>query len=457
MLFLACQINAQEINGKWNGILDVQGMQLTIAFNIEEEDGTLLTSMDSPDQGVSGIPTDETIFVDGNLTITIAAMQIKYEGKFDEEKNSIEGTFNQGPMSIPLTLSKEKVVKEVKSKPQDPKDFPYNQEEVRFINKNGGHKIAGTLTTPTDGSFNKVLVLITGSGPQNRDEELLGHRPFLVLSDHLTRNGTAVLRCDDRGVAESEGDFQTATSEDFVTDISAAVDYLQSRADMKGKKIGLLGHSEGGMIAPMLAAKRKDIDLIVLLAGPGINIVELMMLQTSLMAKAEGAPDDIVDANSKILNAAFEYLKENPTKENEALTSGLRKIFDEGYDKFPESARAEMGTKEEFFDEHSKMILTDWFRFFIGFEPAEHLSKVSCPVLAVNGELDLQVTSKENLKGIEDALTNAGNENFTVKEFPGLNHLFQTATTGASSEYSAIEETFNVEVMEFVSDWLKQQ
>ena len=206
----------------------------------------------------------------------------------------------------------------------------------------------------------------------------------------------------------------------------------------------------------MVASTREDVDFIVSLAGPGINSTDLMMLQTSKMSKAEGTSDHIVEINSKILKEVFTYLKNNPDTENTIVSDGLKEIVYKGYDKFPTSLHKEIGTKEELFKQQSPMFLSDWFRYFIAFEPDQYWSKVSCPVLAINGELDLQVTPKENLAGIEKALKKAGNQQVTLKEFKQLNHLFQISQTGAGSEYAILEETFNEEVMAFVVSWLNK-
>lgn len=447
----------RQITKKWNGLIEIQGMSLPVVFNVEEKDGALAATMDSPEQGAFGIPTDAATFEDGKLTIKINSMQIEYSGIWNEATESIEGTFKQGPMEIPLNLSKEKVEKKAQIRPQEPKDFPYQQEEVIFMNPNGKHKLAGTLTIPQDGQFEKVAIFITGSGPQNRDEEILGHRPFLVLSDYLTRNGIATLRYDDRGVGASEGDFSAATSADFATDVSAAMDYLKSRKDMTNKKVVLVGHSEGGMIAPMVATERNDVDLLVSLAGPGISIPELMQLQTTKIAEAEGAPADVVAANAKVLLKIFTYIKSNPYMDNDQLMEKLRSILKYELKNFPDSVQEEINSKEEFFEGQLAQFSTNWFRFFIGFEPATYWKQVTCPVLAVNGELDLQVTSKENLAGIRQALAEGGNKQVTVKEFKGLNHLFQIAKTGATSEYAQIEETFNEEAMAYIANWINRQ
>ncbi|MEM8891237.1 MAG: alpha/beta hydrolase, partial [Bacteroidota bacterium] len=315
---------SQEITGAWNGVLEVQGTTLRIVFHIEKDGSNYSSKMDSPDQGAFGIATASTTYEAGSLTIKAPAMALTFEGKLSESGEKIEGTFKQGGMSLPLELGREEVEveeKEPEPRPQDPKDFPYEQEEVSFSVKEGGHEMAGTLTYPSDGKFEQVVVLISGSGPQNRNEELgpMNHRPFLVLSDHLTRQGVAVLRYDDRGVAESGGDFQSATSMDFAHDATAAVAYLKGRKDMKGKKIGLMGHSEGGMIAPIVASKDKSVDFIALLAGPGINIPELMLMQSDLINKASGAPDEVRESNNKVLKEIYALMNANQDASSDEL------------------------------------------------------------------------------------------------------------------------------------------
>lgn len=453
-LSLGNMLMAQSVIGDWEGTLEVQGTQLKILFHVAEKDGNLASTMDSPDQGANGIPMEKTTFENGTLTIAHSAMGINYSAQLKDAE--LEGTFRQGGMSIPLTMSREEVAKKIAIRSQDPTDFPYRQEEVKFKNSKGGHHLAGTLTIPASGKFEKVVVLISGSGPQNRNEELLNHRPFLVLSDHLTRQGIAVLRYDDRGVGESEGKFDAATSKDFAADAAAAVAFLKKRKDMHQKQIGLMGHSEGGMIAPIVASENKDVDFIVLLAGPGINIKDLMMLQTDKIAEAEGSSKKERKENAIINAKIFDYLIKNANLTKEELKMGLDRILDEEYDTLSEKEKEEIGDKKEELKNQTKMLLSDWFLYFMQFEPADFLTKVKCPVLAVNGELDLQVTSKENLEGIQKSLKKAGNKNVTIHEFKKLNHLFQTTETGAPSEYGRLEETFNIEALKYISDWVQK-
>ena len=453
LLAISNLINAQNVLGDWNGALEVQGMQLRLVFHITEDGEKLKATMDSPDQGANGIPVDKVSMNGKELTIEMPKMGIKFTSTLNEDGTEIEGTFNQGPMSLPLKMTREKVAKKELVRPQEPKTFAYQQEEVKFENPKGGHHLAGTLTIPPGGKFEEVVVLITGSGPQDRNEELLGHKPFLVLSDHFAKRGIAVLRYDDRGVGESTGTFKGSTSRDFADDANAAVSFLKKRKDMAGKKIGLCGHSEGGMIAPIVASENPEVDFIVLLAGPGINIPDLMKLQTDKISEAEGVDEEMRKINAVIIEKAFGFLHSNKGMNKDNLRKGLTQILSDGFESLPASEK-EGEDKNKFMEEELEMMLDSWFLYFMQFDPADYLTKVKCPVLAVNGELDLQVTSKENLEGIKNSLAKAGNKNVTIKEFEGLNHLFQKTETGAPSEYAKLEETFNEEAMKFVSDWI---
>ena len=448
---------AQDITGTWNGAIEIQEMQIRIVFNIDKNDDGYSSTMDSPDQGAKGIKMDETTFKENTLNIKAAALAFEFNGTFSEDQLSIDGKVTQAGMEMPLILKREEIEKkEAKKRPQDPKDFPYEQEEVKFVNPKGGHSLAGTLTTPSDGNFDKVVILISGSGPQNRNEEIaiFNHRPFLVLSDYLTRNNIAVLRYDDRGVEESEGSQKGATSKDFADDVIAAVDFLKARKAFDGKKIGLVGHSEGGMIAPIVASEREDIDFIVLLAGPGVPSQELMIKQASDNFKDAPISEEAKSVNMKIVKEVYSYINANENLNDESIKPGLSKILDNGYDSFPEEMQKQISDKDEFIDSQIKIMASKWFLYFLKFDPAQYLSKVQCPVLAVNGELDIQVSAKENLAGIEKALKMGGNKNFEMKMFENQNHLFQIAKTGAVSEYKDIEETFNEGSMKYIADWI---
>lgn len=445
----------EAIEGIWQGALKVSGMELRIVFNISQTpEGILTATMDSPDQGVKGIPVDEVILENGNLRLEIKSAMGIFEGKLREDGLSIEGEWKQSGQLFPLVLERVDEVIEL-LRPQEPKKpYPHEEEEVVYENKQAAVKLAGTLTIPgQEGPFPAVL-LISGSGPQDRDETLLGHRPFLVLADYLTRRGIAVLRVDDRGVGKSTGDFAQATSEDFASDVLAGVEYLKSRKEIDPKKIGLIGHSEGGIIAPMVAVQSSDVAFIILMAGTGLTGEEILYLQAALIARAEGASDEAIAKNRSLQEQLFTVLKEEP--DDAVAEKRLRTIYEDTL------SEAELSEKEKEIAEAAaeaeiQRILSPWFRYFLTYDPRPTLMKVKCPVLAINGEKDLQIPPKENLPAIEEALKLGGNNNYTIKELSGLNHLFQTAQTGSPSEYASIEETISPTALKIISDWILEQ
>lgn len=355
-----------------------------------------------------------------------------------------------------MNLSRKLIEKEVVRRPQEPtKPYPYYSEDITFQNTEANILLSGTLTLPKKDGIFPVVILITGSGPQNRDEEILGHKPFLVISDHLTKNGIGVLRYDDRGVGQSEGDFGTATSADFATDVESAIAYLKTRREIDKKKIGLVGHSEGGLIAPLVASRSKEVGFIVLLAGPGIRGDKLLLLQQELIARANGISEtDIrrsIDNNSRL----FEMLVESD--DNQKLKTDLTNSINEMLKNDAITAIPNGMTQEELVSQQVNQLSSPWMQYFMKYDPATTLEKVRCPVLAVNGAKDLQVPSKENLTAIKDALARGGNKNVTIKEFPGLNHLFQESKTGSPNEYAEIEQTFSPMALGEITKWIKQQ
>ena len=448
-------LSAQDIIGQWNGALKVQGTQLRLVFNVTKTDSGFSSTMDSPDQGAKGIPTTTTSFENSILKITIASAKIEYEGTLGQD-NVIVGTFNQGGQSFPMNLSKEKIEKEKFVRPQEPtKPYSYYSEDITFENKKAGINLAGTLTLPKKEGVFPVVILISGSGPQNRDEELLGHKPFLVLSDYLTKNGFAVFRYDDRGTALSKGDFKTATSADFATDVESAILYLKTRKEINNKKMGLIGHSEGGLIAPMVASKSKDVAFIVLLAGTGIQGDQILLLQQKLIGKATGVSEEDLQKNELTNRKAFDIV--NKSNNLEQLKSDLTNFIKKELKDNPNSGKPTEMSDDDFVDLQVKQIATPWMQYFIKYDPAPVLQKVKCPVFAINGEKDLQVPPKENLEAIKKALTKGGNNKVTTKVFPNLNHLFQECKTGSPDEYASIEQTFSPTALTEVLKWLQTQ
>jgi len=442
----------QEITGQWNGILKIQGIQLRIVFHIEKENGEYISTMDSPDQGANGIPVTNTSYDNSTLIFKIASAGIKYEGTLNEE-NIFIGTFKQAGLSLPLDLSREQTEKEKMNRLQEPtKPFPYYSEDVKFNNTKDSIELAGTLTLPKKDGIFPVVVLISGSGPQNRNEELLGHKPFLVLADHLTKNGIAVLRFDDRGIGESTGNFQEATTVGFASDVKSAVEYLKSRKEINKNKIGLIGHSEGGIIAPMVAAELEDINFIVLLAGTGISGDQLLLLQQELIGKASGMSETEIEKVWAINKGAFDIVlkSDNNDSLNIELTNYIKKAIRDN----PESEKPDGMSEDDYIKLQVKQLTNPWMTYFLKHDPALILEKVKCNVLAINGEKDLQVPAKINLEAIKSALEKGGNNNVTIKELSNLNHLFQECETGLPNEYGTIEQTFSPVALEEITNWI---
>ena len=448
-------IFGQNITGQWNGALKVQGTQLRLVFNITKTDDGISATMDSPDQGAKGIPTTTTSFENSILKITIENAKIEYEGALGKD-NIIVGTFKQGGQSFPMNLSKVVIEKEKLVRPQEPtKPYSYFSEDITFENKKAGIILAGTLTLPKNEGVFPVVILISGSGPQNRDEELLGHKPFLVLSDYLTKNGIAVLRYDDRGTALSKGDFKTATSADFATDVESAITYLKTRKEINKKRIGLMGHSEGGLIAPMVASKSKDVAFIVMLAGTGIQGDQILLLQQRLIGKASGVSDEDLQKNELLNRKAFDIV--NKSNSIEQLNIDLTNFIKQSLLDNKNAEKSKGMSDDDFVKLQVKQIANPWMQYFIKYNPAPTLEKVKCPVLAINGGKDLQVPPKENLEAIKKALAKGGNKKVTTKEFPNLNHLFQECKTGSPDEYATIEQTFSPIALTEIFKWIQTQ
>lgn len=453
LVFLSGSIFSQGITGEWNGVLNVRGMKLRLVFHVSKADNGFTATMDSPDQGAKGIAMTSAAFANNELTITYDAAKIKYTGTLITP-DSISGTFNQMGQNMPLSLTHKAAVIAKQIRPQEPtKPYPYTAENVTFSNTKQNVTLAGTLTLPAQGSNFPVVVLITGSGPQNRDEELMGHKPFLILSDYLTRKGIAVLRYDDRGCFESKGDFSKATTNDLATDVEAAVAYLKTRKEINPAKIGLIGHSEGGIIAPMVATQCKDVAFVVMMAGTAIPGSEILLRQQDLIGRANGMSENdlktTADVNSHIYKLVDEIQNTDTLKAK--ITSYLLSKSKELKDmKIPEGSSI-----NEMIDMQLKQLISPWMLNFIRYNPAPTLEKVKCPLLAINGTKDLQVPADVNIPAIEKALKKAGNKQFSAIQLPGLNHLFQECKTGSPTEYGEIEQTISPLALETISSWIK--
>lgn len=343
-----------------------------------------------------------------------------------------------------------------KKRPQDPgSPYGYYTEDVTFRNDSANITLAGTLTLPSKEGVYPAVILISGSGPQDRNSEFAGHRPFLVLADHLTTNGIAVLRYDDRGYGQSTGSFDKGTSLDFSYDVESAVEYLKTRKEIRKNKIGLMGHSDGAMVAPMVAARSGDINFMVLLAGPGVPGPELLLTRQELLERKMGIPEMQISKSRRHSEQMIRIVVNS--KDTETAKLELIEFSKTNYDEIPAYAVPPGMSKDAFILKHIEMLSSAWFKLFLTYDPATTLRKVKCPVLALNGDKDVQVPSESNLRGIEQALMAGGNQNVTIKEMAGLNHAFQECVTGMPEEYGKIEQTFAPVALKQISDWVLQQ
>lgn len=433
-----------DLDGTWLGTLETGTLKLRVVFHITNTANGLVSTMDSPDQGANGLPTAKTTREGTSLKIEAPSVGGVFEGKISADVNSIDGTWTQGGASLPLVLRRVKNQAELERKrPQNPtKPYPYRDEEVSYENKVQNVTLAATLTIPQGKGPFPAVVLITGSGPQDRDESLMGHKPFLVLSDYLTRRGIAVLRADDRGTGKSSGDFKTATTADFAIDTEAAIAYLKTQPEIDPHKIGLIGHSEGGIIAPMVAARNPDVAFIVMMAGSGVPGDQILPAQLQAIEEANGKTHEEAakDAAKERGVIALVETEKNPVVLEKELKEKMNGDMPE----------AQLGAQ-------IKVLTSPWFRYFMTYDPAIALRKVSCPVLAINGANDKQVLPSQNLPAIRSALEEGGNKHFEVVELPGLNHLFQTAKTGSPNEYAEIEETISPVALEKMTVWILKQ
>lgn len=456
-IFMICLLHqsalTQEISGKWNGKIQAGETTIAFVFTISPTDEGYATTMAIPTKNITSLKAKTTTYENGQLIVDGSNSGWQYKGQYNADKNMFEGHFKEGINELILNLSAgDLAVHSRKKRPQEPKDTPsYRIEEVKFPNQQAQIELAGTLTLPTDTDNAPVVILITGSGPQNRDEEIFGHKPFLVIADHLTRQGIAVLRYDDRGVNESTGDFAEATTADLATDVVSAVDFLKKRDDINTNKIGLIGHSEGGIIAPIVAAdKRNNIAFLVSLAGTGVSGIETNRLQ--ILHAAQGRVPDM-EAYDKFIRSVLKIA----SKEGE-LTE-VRKELADFYQSsdFFNAAIPEEADKEAILSSLVKERTSAWQRYFYHYNPADMFERVSCPILSLNGSLDTQVFAQVNQEGIRKALEKGQHKDYSIIELEGLNHLFQKANTGEMSEYNKIETTIEPEVLNLLSQWIAEK
>ena len=412
---------------------------MEMAFNIKAAENGYSATLDVPAQGAFDVPVDKTVFQDNHLQMTLSAMGASYSGTLKGE--AIEGEFTQHGMAFPLNLARGE--KEApKARPQDPQPpFNYRAEEVTFANKKEGNTLAGTLTIPEgDGPF-PAVVLVSGSGQQNRDEELMNHRPFWVIADYLSRRGVAVLRYDDRGMGGSTGEVLNATSMDFSYDAEAAFNFLLNRKEINASQVGILGHSEGGIINFMVAERRPEVAFLVSLAGPAVNGIEVLKEQQAAILRAQGMTEEMVQFSGNANAQMFDIIEaSNSRVEADTLLRQLLKGW---------------GYNEELTEQTVGQMASPWMYYFLKYDPTDAIVKTNCPALLLNGSKDLQVLASQNLPAYKKIIAEHGKTNLTLREMPDLNHLFQHCETGSPTEYVEIEETISPEVLEAIVEFVK--
>lgn len=431
------------IEGTWSGKLAVGETSLTLEFSFAYTETELTAGMSVPEQNLSDLPANE-VSIDANNEITLRFTQIGGIFTGTLTKEGITGTWKQSGSSFPLVLTRKGEDESASKRVQDPASpFPYRSQEITFPGGGDGYSMAGTLTIPAgEGPF-PAVVLVNGSGQQNRDSEIFNHRPFLVLADALTRKGIAVLRYDDQGIGGSGGNPQRATTFDFAADAAEALSFLSKQETIDPDRIGIIGHSEGGLIAAILAADADSLNLnqVVLLAGTGLPGSEILVTQNRIVGEAH-------NFSSQQLKTAEEA--------NRAIYATAVSILPDA-DKISsiEKELIRYGASKNDAAQQAQSMLIPWMVTFLRTDPAEYLEKITIPVLALNGSLDTQVVAGDNLPAIEAALKQAGNTDYEVKEIEGLNHLFQPAVTGLVNEYGSIEITFSPEVIDLIIGWIE--
>jgi dienelactone hydrolase len=429
----------QGLDGDWQGLLQTPaGTSIRLELHVQSGARGTAAAFASPDQQVSGLPVARLQRDGAAVRFAVPRVGGEWAGTLAADGKSLAGTWTQGGRATRLDFTP--AVAKVVRRPQTPKPpFPYSAEDVA-VDSAPGVRLAGTLTLPAGKGPFPGVVLITGSGAEDRDETILGHKPFWVLADHLSRHGVAVLRLDDRGFAKSTGDFAKATTSDFAVDAEAAARYLRARPEIDAAAVGLIGHSEGGLIAPMVAARDRKIAFAVLMAGPGAPMLEVMAAQRVAMAPGMGKdPQTVARQNAGVASAVAAMKGAATQAEAQARAAAVLKAT------FPELSGSALQAQ-------AASLSSDWMRQLLAYDPRPALEQMRIPVLALIGSHDRQVTADQNIPVLREALK--GDRQATVMELPGLNHIFQTSTTGAVGEYADIEETFSPRALDIISDWI---
>jgi uncharacterized protein len=434
--------------GVWSGKLLIQGSNVDLIFSIlANEKGELTAKLDVPAQGAKNLPVNRIISNNDSLIFYVDVIQGRFSGAFKND-TTVKGKWIQGDSKLPITLTKNDKIP-LLNRPQNPrKPYPYVEQEVVYENKKARIKIAGTLTIPNKDGVFPAVILIPGSGVQDRDETIMGHKPFLVLSHYLTLQGIAVLRVDDRGIGGSGGKKSESTAFDLAGDVLAGIEFLKTQKSINPARIGLIGHSEGGIIAPIAANMSKDVAFVLTMAGPGIVGEQILYKQGELINRASGASESQIEENRKFQKALFDILKDK--KDTSNIHARLYKVF-------ASTMKTPIDEKQKAtIDIQINSINTPWFKFFLTYDPAPALEKVKCPILALLAQKDLQVPIKENFDAIDKAFIKGGNKKAVALEITDLNHLFQVCETGTISEYGQIEETIAPKALSTIYSWIHE-
>ncbi|MBS0264206.1 MAG: alpha/beta fold hydrolase [Planctomycetes bacterium] len=439
----------------WLGELDA-GVKLRILVHLGKTvDGKLAASFDSLDQGQKGIPFDTATRENGKVKFMAKALNATYEGTVNEAGTEIEGEWKQGPGKFPLKFKLVDAPPQT-NRPQLPKPpFPYKAIDLEYENAAEGIKIAGTLTVPPEAGPHPAVLLITGSGSQDRDETIFEHKPFLVLADYLTRRGIVVLRVDDRGVGGTTKGAVEATSADLAGDVRCGVEFLKQRPEVDPAKIGLMGHSEGGIIAPLVATQTPDVAFVVMLAGTSVTGEQVLYEQGAAIAKASGAAGKALAMQRELQQRMFSVINAEP--DNDKAVAAIQQNLTEWMATLDDESKQALGESAETLSGQARRLCSPWFRYFLTYDPLPVLKKIRCPLLVLNGAKDLQVLPEQNLPLIREALAESKHPDYEIHELPNLNHLFQTSATGAVAEYGQIEETFAPSALKLVGDWITKR
>ena len=441
----AATATVSKAEGTWQGAIEVTNMRMRLQMHISHDDkGKLLASVDSLDQGIQGIPAAKVTEANGELRFEIPAFQAEYHGTLGASRNEISGEWTQNDNVEKLDFRRSEQPLELR-RPQNPsKPYPYTVEEITFPSGDGKTALAATLTIPQGTGPFPAALFIGGSGPTDRDETVASHKPFLILADLLTKKGIAVLRYDKRGTGQSAGNYEQASMSDLASDAQAALNYLKGRKELDAKRVGILAHSEGGILAAQIAAKANEMDWLVLLATPATTGERTLLRQSELVARTGGLPEEQIARSQQFDRMAYAAVRE--AKSAAALEAKLNDLI--------EKSGLSASMPPAALQAQIRLMTTPWFRQYLDFDPAPLMEQIKCPVLALNGDRDLQVDANDTVPLLRQAYEKSGNKDFTVMEIDGVNHLFQKAQSGSPALYGAIEETIAPEVLNAIGSWL---